>query len=78
MIGGLSIKNYEKLSTEEETGVAYIYRRTRLNGEALKETRSNRLYSVISWKASLVLMYQHAVLSFVFPVLLFVFLQLAF
>jgi hypothetical protein len=68
MIGGLSIKNYEKQRTEEETGVAYIYRRTRLNGEALKEALSNRLYSVISS-----VMYQHAVLSFVFPVLLFVF-----
>jgi hypothetical protein len=52
MIGGLSIKNYEKPRTEEETGVACIYRRAGLNGEALKEILSYRLYSVISWEAS--------------------------
>jgi hypothetical protein len=36
-VGGLTIKNYEKLRTDEETGFAYVCRRTGLNGEALKE-----------------------------------------
>jgi hypothetical protein len=53
MVRGLSIKNYEKLRREEEEAVVvYICRRTRLDGEALKETLSNGLYSVILWEAS--------------------------
>jgi hypothetical protein len=37
VFGVLSIKNCKTLMSEDGTGVVYVYRRTRLTGEALEE-----------------------------------------